>query len=202
MSVRTRWVIATGNLGKLGEIREILADAPVELESLENFDEIDFPEEGLDYVANAIAKARTAARSLGVIAVGDDSGIEVEALDWGPGPISARYGGPDLDDPGRVAKLLGALEGLSPERRRARFVCHAALATPQGDVVTASGECRGEILNAPRGENGFGYDPVFRPEGREESMAELPAKEKNRLSHRARAFRELWQRWAGEGGAA
>jgi XTP/dITP diphosphohydrolase len=184
-------VLATSNPGKLLEVRGLLGDLPILLRSAEAFPDVLLPEEGDDYRANAVAKARTAARDTGRLALADDSGLEVEALGGGPGPRSARYGGPGLDDRGRIAVLLEALANVPAERRRARFVCVAALATPEGEVVTARGECAGRILDAPRGRGGFGYDPVFEPEGRGRSMAELPPGVKNRISHRARAFRAL-----------
>ena len=198
MSIRDeRWVIATGNPGKKREIAEILADTPVVLCSLEEFAPVTFPEEGVDYRGNALEKARAVAQQLGEVAVADDSGLEVEALDWGPGPLSARYGGEGLADAGRVALLLERLGDLPEARRVARFVCAAALVTPDGDVVQAWGECRGRILASCRGDGGFGYDPVFQLEGLEVSMAQLATDEKNRLSHRARAFRSLWDQVSG-----
>lgn len=191
-----RWIVATGNPGKKREIAEILADAPVEIASLDGLPPVSFPEEGLDYRANAVEKARAVAQQLGEVAVADDSGLEVEALDWGPGPLSARFGGDGLDDAGRVSLLLDRLKDEPAPRRRARFVCAAALVTPEGEVVEAWGECSGVILGERRGAGGFGYDPVFQLDGRSVSMAEIEKDEKNRLSHRARAFRLLWERWS------
>jgi XTP/dITP diphosphohydrolase len=185
-------VIATGNPGKLREIREILAGYPVALRSLADFEPIAFPDEGAEYEENAIVKARTVASQTGMIAVADDSGLEVDALGGDPGPLSARYGGPGLDDAGRVRTLLEALSHVPEAERGARFVCIAALVTPEGDVQSARGECHGHILREPRGREGFGYDPIFRAEDGEATMAELPADDKNRISHRARAFRALW----------
>lgn len=184
-------VVATSNSGKVAEIAAILAELSVEWLSLRDLPPLEFPEEGGGYAANAEAKARTAARQLGHFAVADDSGLEVAALDDGPGPYSARFGGDGLDDRGRVDALLAALVGVPEAGRRARFVCAAALASPGGRVWSARGECPGSILEAPRGSSGFGYDPVFRLAGRVECMAEIGANEKNRLSHRARAFRAL-----------
>ena len=198
---RTSLVVATGNPGKVVEIRAILgslrlpAEEAIALRALGPDEAVAFPAEGLDYAANAIAKARAVAEQLGVAAVADDSGIEVDALQGAPGPLSARYGGEELDDAGRVAKLLSALAGVASADRGARFVCVSALSTPEGEVLTARGECSGRILDAPRGEGGFGYDPVFAPEGRDESMAQLPDDEKNRISHRGRAFRKLMDAW-------
>src|SRR5262249_11936266 len=137
-------VVATGNPGKLREIRELLADAGVSLRSLADFPALRMPEEGDDYAANAIAKARAVARATGLPALADDSGLEVDALAGRPGPRSARYGGPDLDDAGRVALLLQELAGARV--RSARFVCVAALSAPDGAIEIARGECAGEIL--------------------------------------------------------
>ena len=184
-------VIATSNPGKLREIQAIFADPAIALVQLDASRSVQFPEEGDDYRANAIAKARAAASQLGCLAIADDSGLEVDALLGGPGPFSARFGGPGLDDAGRLTALLEALEGVPSSERAARFVCEAALATPAGETAVRRGECAGSILMAPTGSRGFGYDPVFQPEGRSESMAELSAGEKNRVSHRAEAFRAL-----------
>ena len=184
-------VLASSNPGKLREVRAILDDLPLSLRSAKAFPELLLPEEGDDYEVNAVAKARAAARASGRLALADDSGLEVAGLEGGPGPRSARFGGAGLDDGGRIEKLLEALAGVAPEQRAARFVCVAALATPESEVVTARGECRGRILEVPRGRGGFGYDPVFEVEGRGRSMAELAPNDKNRISHRARAFRAL-----------
>jgi XTP/dITP diphosphohydrolase len=191
------WVVATSNSGKLREIRAILAAAPVVLRALDSCEGVQFPPEGDDYEQNAVVKARTVARATGRPAVADDSGLEVTGLGGQPGPRSARYGGPGLDDSGRVMALLAAMSELAGEARDARFVCVAALATPEGEVLTARGECAGRILGSPQGEGGFGYDPVFEAEGRGRSMAELSDAEKHDISHRGRAFRSLWRRAAG-----
>jgi XTP/dITP diphosphohydrolase len=183
-------VIATGNPGKLREIRAILGDGGPALRGLDGFAPVDFPEEGDDYAANAAAKARAAAAATGRPALADDSGLEVAGLGGAPGPRSARYGGPGLDDRQRAATLLEALAGVTGAGRDARFVCVAALATPGGDVVTARGECPGRILAAPRGSGGFGYDPVFEV-APGTSMAELAPEQKHAISHRARALRAL-----------
>jgi XTP/dITP diphosphohydrolase len=181
--------IATGNAGKVREIAAILADLPLALRAVAG--DVAFPEEGDAYEPNAVAKARTLAEAWGVPALADDSGLEVDALDGGPGPRSARFGGPGLDDAGRVAHLLETLREVPRARRAARFVCVAALAWPDGRVVARRGECVGRILTAPRGVGGFGYDPVFWVPERGAAMSELPAAEKNRISHRARAFLAL-----------
>jgi XTP/dITP diphosphohydrolase len=188
-------VVATSSAGKLREIRALLADLPVVLVGLAQLPPVTLPEEGDAYEQNARAKALAAAAQTGRIAVADDSGLEVAGLGGGPGPRSARYGGPGLDDAGRVAHLLRALRDLHGEARAARFVCVAAAATPAGRVVCARGECAGRIREAPLGEAGFGYDPVFEPSGETRSMAQLAPEEKQRRSHRARAFRALAARW-------
>jgi len=184
-------VVATGNPGKLLEIRALLGDLAVSLRSMEAFPEILLPEEGDDYETNAVEKARAAARDAGRLALADDSGLEVAGLDGRPGPFSARFGGPGLDDAGRVGALLEAMSALEEDARAARFVCVAALATPGGEVAAARGECRGRILAEPRGLGGFGYDPVFELEGESRTLAELLPARKNALSHRALAFHAL-----------
>jgi len=183
-------LIATTNAGKLREIRAILGDDAPVLRGLDDFAPIDFPEEGDDYAANATAKARAAAAATGRVALADDSGLEVAGLGGAPGPRSARFGGPGLDDRQRAAALLQAMAGLSDSGRDARFVCVAALATPTGDVVTARGECSGRIFAEPRGSGGFGYDPVFEV-APGTAMAELTSERKNQISHRAHALRAL-----------
>ncbi len=184
-------VVATSNPGKLREIRAILGELPLAIVGLDAVAEVHFPEEGDDYEANARVKAQAVASRSGRPAVADDSGLEVEGLAGAPGPRSARYGGPALDDSGRTAHLLEQMQSLAGDARRARFVCVAALATPEGDVVTARGECAGRIRKQPVGQAGCGYDPVFEVEGDTRVMAELLPAEKNRISHRARAFQAL-----------
>ena len=184
-------VFATRNPGKLREVRALLAELPVRVLGLDEVADLELPEEGGDYAANAAAKARTAAAASARLALGDDSGLEVAALAGGPGARSGRYG---ASEAARNQRLLEALAGVPAARRGARFVCVAALATPDGDVATARGECAGRILEAPRGAGGFGYDPIFEPfesTARGRSLAELPPAEKDRLSHRGRAFRAL-----------
>ena len=185
-------VVATQNPGKLREIRAILAGARVALRSLADFPGVvELPEEGDDYTANAIAKARAVAEATGRPALGDDSGLEVDALGGRPGVHSARYGGPGLGDAERSARLLRELEACGDVARTARFVCVAARARPGGGVETARGECTGTILREPRGRGGFGYDPIFAPTGERAAMAELPESRKHELSHRGAAFSAL-----------
>jgi XTP/dITP diphosphohydrolase len=190
-------VLATGNRGKRTELAQLLAPHGLRLASLAEVAGIALPEEGDDYAENAAAKALAVARASGLPALGDDSGIEVAALGGAPGPRSARYGGAGLDDAARSALLIQSLDATGAADRSARFVCVAALARPDGSVTRAFGECRGRILRAPRGSGGFGYDPVFQPEGHAVSMAELPAAVKNRISHRARALAGLAPALAG-----
>lgn len=177
-------VVATKNAHKVEEFRALIGDQNVELKSL--LDYPDFPEieeDGKNFRENASIKALAACKYCDVPAFADDSGLEVEALDGAPGIYSARYA---PTAPARIEKLLKALEGK--ENRRARFVCVIAIAV-NGEVIdTFEGEVKGRIADAPRGEGGFGYDPVFIPDGYDCTFAELPAEEKNRISHRARAF--------------
>lgn len=186
-----RVVLASRNPGKLREVRALLGSPALEIVGLDAIGALALPEEGDDYGANAAAKALAAARASGLLALGDDSGLEVEALGGAPGPRSARFGGPGLDDAGRSRALLDALAGVAPERRGARFVCVAALVDPEGTVVAARGECPGRIALAPRGTAGFGYDPIFEVTPGGATMAELPPGAKEGISHRGRAFRAL-----------
>ena len=183
MAERRRLVIATGNTGKLREYRELLAGAGVELVAFDS--EVD--EVGESYAENARLKAETAAARSGLAALGDDSGVEVEALGGFPGIRSARLG-PTQEE--RTAELLKRLEG---KRRpwNARFVCVLALADPGQATQFFEGECRGEIVPEWRGEAGFGYDPVFLVPGTGKTFGEMPPEEKRLYSHRARAVRAL-----------
>ena len=179
-------VVATGNAHKVDEYRQLLDGQGVELKSL-----LDYPgfpgveENGKTFAENAAQKAIAASRYCDVPSFADDSGLEVEALDGAPGIYSARYAPTDAE---RIAKLLAALDGK--ENRRARFVCVIALAINGELIECFEGEIRGTIALAPSGENGFGYDPVFVPDGFDKSFAELTPEEKNQISHRANAFRK------------
>lgn len=182
-----RLILATRNAGKLREVRAILAPLGLAVEALP--EDVTLPAEGDAYEPNAIAKAVAAARGTGAVALGDDSGLEVDALGGAPGARSARWGGVELDDAARNARLLDALANVPDAARTARFVCIAALATPGGHVATARGVCEGAILRIPRGAAGFGYDPIFAVGAR--SLAELDAAAKDAISHRGAAFRAL-----------
>ena len=192
MKIReNRVLIATTNLGKLEEFKRILETPRCTFVGLDEFPQIKFPPEGQSYFENARIKARTAARQTGLVSVADDSGLEVLALGGRPGPLSARYGGPGLSDFERSAFLLSELETLGSVSRLARFVCVAALAIPDGPSFTEKGICRGVLLQEASGTKGFGYDPLFVPEGHERSFAEFSKNEKNQISHRGIALRAI-----------
>jgi XTP/dITP diphosphohydrolase len=186
---KPKLLVATTNPGKQREYRALLRELPAEIVFPNDLGiTLEVEEDGATFRENAAKKAVALARVSGLPALADDSGLEVEALGGEPGVRSSRYAGPGADDPRRRAYLLEKLRGV-PAPRRARFVCVIAIAAPGGEVSCAEGECRGEITFAERGANGFGYDPIFQPEGRRVTMAELPPDEKNRISHRARAAR-------------
>jgi XTP/dITP diphosphohydrolase len=196
--VTERLLIGSGNPGKQHEYRELLAGLDLELAVPEDLDPAPpEPEEnGKTFAANASHKARTYAAATGLRTVADDSGLEVDALRGAPGLRSRRFFGEDATPAERNAQLLALLEGV--EARGARFVCVAALASPDGRVELFDGEVRGEIALAPRGEHGFGYDPLFVIAGDGRTMAELPAHEKHRISHRGLAVAKLRAHLGGE----
>jgi len=183
-------LLGTYNTGKLREIQTILVDIPWRIRSLREFEDIGVATESGDtYAANAIAKAQFYARATGLCALADDSGLEVEALGGAPGVFSARYAGAGASDADRRKLLLSELADVAGEERKARFVCVVAVAAPDGSMLNASeGVCHGTIAFEPRGEGGFGYDPLFVPDGFEQTFAELADSIKNRISHRARAL--------------
>jgi XTP/dITP diphosphohydrolase len=186
-------LLGTRNPGKIHEIKLILGDLALELCSLQQFENVEVAEENADtYAENAIAKARFYARETGMLALADDSGLEVEALAGAPGVLSARYAGEDATDADRRELLLTELAKTGRYNRRAQFVCAIAIASVDGDVLNVSeGICAGTITFAPRGDSGFGYDPLFVPEGYNQTFAELADEVKNRISHRARALIKL-----------
>ena len=190
-------VMATRNPGKVRELKDLLQGLGVELLSLADFPDLpEIPEEGATFAENAAAKAREVARLTRLPALADDSGLEVEALKGRPGVFSARYA-QDRTQPATPTdadnwrKLLDEMRGVPREERGARFVCEIALALPDGRVFTARGECTGFIALKPKGEHGFGYDPVFWVPEYGRTMAELKPAVKNRISHRARALAAL-----------
>lgn len=182
-------ILASNNLNKLRELRAILSDMDVELISQREAGCcFEVEETGTTFAENAWLKAKAVFDATGIAAVADDSGLMVDALGGEPGVYSARYapGGHDASDREKYEYLLKKLEG--EELRTAKFVSSICCIMPDGKVIRTEGECRGSILYAPRGEGGFGYDPVFLPEGYDKSMAELGAQVKNEISHRARAL--------------
>ena len=185
-------LVATHNRGKLREFEQIFEGLGLVLLSLDDVGITwDAAETGETFEANAMLKAETYGAATGLPTLADDSGLEVDALDGAPGVYSARYGGPDLTSEQRYELLLENLRGVSPERRSARFYCVIALVLPGKPTVTVDGEVAGVIASEPRGEGGFGYDPVFWLPEYGATMAELPAETKNRISHRARAAAKL-----------
>ena len=186
-------VVATRNRGKLREIVPLLAELGLELHTIDELAPgVELREDGLTFEENALAKARQAAGATGLPAIADDSGLEVDALGGAPGVHSARYAGSPTNDAQNNAKLIAALGAISGAARTGRFRCVAAFVDPvRGIEIVRSGSCAGEILGAPRGAGGFGYDPLFLVPALGRTMAELSLEEKNRLSHRAAAFRAL-----------
>jgi len=183
-------LIATNNRGKLAEYLELLKDLPFELTWPEKEGlKLKVEEKTGSYQENAIAKAVTWAKATGLITLADDSGLEVDALGGAPGPVSARYGGLETDRE-RYELLLKKMEGIPWPRRTARFRCVIAIAYPDGEVHTFEGVMEGLIALEPKGEHGFGYDPVFFLPELGKTVAQLTLEEKNRLSHRAQAARK------------
>ena len=189
-------IVATHNPDKIKEFQRILAPLSVSVRTAE-LGEVE--ETGATFEENALLKARSACRETGLPAVADDSGLSVDALDGAPGVYSARYAGPGATDAQRIEKLLRALRDVPAEKRGAKFVCAVCCAFPDGSLITARGECGGSVAFAPRGEGGFGYDPVFLIG--EKSFGELSAEEKDRISHRGRAlcaFAEKLKKYEGK----
>ena len=194
--MRERVVLATRNRHKVGEIRAAIALPRVTFETLDEHPEApDVEEDGATFVANARKKAHAVARVTGLVALADDSGLVVPALGGEPGVRSARYAGPHADDAANRRKLVARLRELAPNDRAARVVCVLVRATPGGDEVVAEGVCQGTLLVEERGNGGFGYDPLFVPEGFERTFAEIGQDEKAAVSHRGRALRNLAALW-------
>ena len=183
-----RIVLASRNPGKIRELKRLLAGAAERLESLVDHPDVGLPEEGEDsYRENAHRKARAVFEALGVPAIGDDSGLEIDVLGGAPGVRSARFAGPNADDAANNNLLLSKLRGVPADHRRARYRCALAFVWAAGESMEAEGVCEGSILEAPRGKEGFGYDPLFLPEGKSRSFGELSDAQKDSISHRARA---------------
>lgn len=182
-------VLATRNEGKVREFVELMRDLPVQVYSLDAFPQIPtLSEDGRTYTENAINKASIVAHLTRMVSVADDSGIEVDALNGAPGPQSRRFLGDRATDAARNARLLKLLRNVPAAERTSRYRAVVAVATPGGAVRTFEGVCEGQVLTAPRGSHGFGYDPIFFVPGFGKSMAQLPVTVKNRISHRAGAF--------------
>jgi XTP/dITP diphosphohydrolase len=196
MTARPRLVLATHNRHKLAELRAILHPAlpGLDLDAVVTSPDVGAPEpreDGLTFAENALIKARAVAAATGLPAVADDSGLSVDVLGGAPGIFSARWAGRHGDDVANLDLLLAQLADIDPAHRAARFVCAAALVTPGGLEVVEHGALEGTLATAPRGTNGFGYDPVLVPLGDTRTCAELTPEEKNAISHRGQAFRAL-----------
>lgn len=190
-----RLLIATRNAGKLRELRGLLAPEGIEVVGLADLPPAPDVEEDADtFLGNARKKAHALAEATGLPVLADDSGLAVDALGGRPGVRSARYAGPDATDADNNRRLLDELGGVPADRRGAAFVCAMVLAVPADGEFTSEGRLAGRILDAPRGDQGFGYDPLFLVEGTELTLAEMDLGAKNALSHRARALRAVLPR--------
>jgi XTP/dITP diphosphohydrolase len=188
-----RLVLATGNAGKLKELRELLAPPAFEVLPQSQFTSASVEETGLSFVENAILKARHASAASGLPAIADDSGLEVDALGGEPGIYSARYAGEGASDEANLRKLLAALQGVPAPKRSARYQCALVFMRSPRDPspLVYQAHWEGRIIDTPRGDGGFGYDPIFELTAGGVTAAEMPAAEKNRLSHRGKALRGL-----------
>ncbi len=184
---------ATKNIGKVHELKEFLADLPLQLRNLNEFSNvIDVEETGATFSENAVLKAKSYALQTGLWTLADDSGLEVAALNGAPGVFSARYGGENSTDEEKITKLLKELNKIQTEKRQARFVCAMAISDDKGEIkFLAEGFCDGTIALTPRGTHGFGYDPIFIPEGFEQTFGELESEIKMKTSHRAQAIKKI-----------
>ncbi len=191
--MKQRIVLATGNHGKVAELSQMLAGLDIDVVPQTVFSVPEIEETGLTFVENAILKARNAAKYSGLPAIADDSGLEVDALNGAPGIYSARFAGPDARDTDNNTKLLTELTDVTDAERTARFQCVLVYLRHENDPVPliCQGSWEGTILHTPQGENGFGYDPLFYIASENGSSAELPPEQKNQLSHRAQALRQL-----------
>lgn len=188
----TKLVAATNNKGKIKEIKAILGGLGFETVSQGELGlNLDVEETGTTFTENALLKARAAAQAAGIPAIADDSGLCVDALSGAPGVYSARYAGEGATDAMLIEKLLNNMEGVDKEKRGAKFVSAVAFVTPQGEEFIALGEAEGSITDAPFGEGGFGYDPIFYSTELGKTYAQMSAQEKNSISHRYRALMEL-----------
>ncbi|HVT20521.1 MAG TPA: RdgB/HAM1 family non-canonical purine NTP pyrophosphatase [Mycobacteriales bacterium] len=185
-------VLATRNPGKISELRRILAPYGVDLVGLDTLPDIgEIAETGATFAENATIKARAVSRASGMVAVADDSGLTVDALGGMPGVLSARWAGRHGDDAANLDLVLAQLADVPDPRRRAAFVCAAAAAAPDGREVVVEERLAGSLLRARRGSNGFGYDPIFVPDGESMTTAQMSPARKDEISHRGKAFRAL-----------
>ena len=188
-----RIIAATQNKHKIREMEAITTDFGMEILTQEEagLPAVESEETGATFEEKSALKARTICSMSGLPAIADDSGLSVDILNGAPGIYSARYAGPAADDAANNAKLLAAMADVPAPKRTGRYVSVITLAYPDGRLLTARGECAGTLLTAPRGSGGFGYDPLFVPDGTEMTFAEMSAEQKNRISHRARALARL-----------
>jgi XTP/dITP diphosphohydrolase len=185
-------IIATKNKGKAKEFEKLFLPHGLMVKTLIDYPELeDVEETGTTFEENAVLKAETISRALGVRVISDDSGLEVGALEGRPGVYSARYAGTEKNDEANIDKVLEELQDVPDSERTARFCCALAMAEPGKETLTVFGTCEGHILRERRGTNGFGYDPIFFVDSLGKAMAELPSEEKNKISHRAVAIKEL-----------
>ena len=187
-----RVVLATRNAHKVEELRRILAPSGIELVGLDEFPDFgEVAETGETFAENALLKARAAAEATGLVAVADDSGLAVEALNGMPGVLSVYWAGRARDDAANLRLVLEQIEDVPEERRGAAFVCAAVAAAPDGRVLIVEERVEGSLIREPRGDRGFGYDPIFVPTGEQRTTAEMSPEEKDAISHRGAAFRAL-----------
>lgn len=187
--MENRLLLATRNQHKKSEMQAILSDLSVQILTLDDVPGLpEVEEDGSSFAENAAKKARQTAALSGITCLADDSGLSVDALEGKPGVYSARFAGPDANDARNNEKLLAMMEAVPDEKRTAAFVCAIAVADPIGNIAVVEGSCPGRIIREKLGSGGFGYDPLFIPEGCTATFAELDAEEKNRISHRGRAL--------------
>jgi XTP/dITP diphosphohydrolase len=185
-------VLATKNQGKLREIESALRMPGLNFKSLRDFPDVpEIVEDGATFLENALKKARTIGQALRLPVLADDSGLEVDALERAPGIYSARFAGPGASDEANNRKLLGMMREVPEDQRTARFVCLLVLLRPSGESIEARGDCEGLITREPKGDQGFGYDPIFWVASLKKTMAEIPLEIKNRISHRAQALEKM-----------
>ncbi len=191
-------VLATGNSHKASEIKALLGDLPLDIKTLRDYPALVMPpEDSPDFAGNALVKAEAVAGSTGEIALADDSGLAVDALGGRPGVFSARFAGEGAGDEANNRLLLRELKDIPPEKRTAAFICAIAVVVPGGKNYVVEESCRGKILESPRGEGGFGYDPLFYYEPAGATFAEMDPGEKNKVSHRGKALRRVRELLAG-----